>query len=340
MNRKYLSSIILMSGIMGGSLSAAQAGWFNAGSPSATWQNCNADSCQNGGSTTLKSDYAKTKYPILLAHGLAGFSAVGPLQYWHGVSEDLAANGAQVFVAQQASFQSSEIRSEQLLSQVKQILAITGAQKVNLVGHSQGGQSVRYVAGVLPQNVASVTTIAGVHKGTPVADAVIALSKSPVVGDLLTPVVAGAVNAFFSMVGVGSGHYYDQDAMAAMYSLSTAGSLEFNQKFPAGIPASACGSGVERESNGVRYYSWSGAGVVTNLLDPSDYFVGATSLLIPGGSDGLVPQCSSHLGTVIRDNYAFNHFDEVNQILGMVGFLQDPVVPYRQQANRLKNAGL
>jgi hypothetical protein len=36
---------------------------------------------------------------------------------------------------------SSELRGEQLLLQVKQILAITGAEKVNLIGHSHGSQS-------------------------------------------------------------------------------------------------------------------------------------------------------------------------------------------------------
>jgi len=78
----------------------------------------------------------------------------------------------------------------------------------------------------------------------------------------------------------------------------------------------------------------------TNIFDPFDSGLLALSLLIPSQSDGLVSRCSNHLGTVIRDNYAFNHLDEVNQTLGLVGFLQNPVTPYRLQANRLKNLGL
>ncbi len=124
-----------------------------------------------------------------------------------------------------------------------------------------------------------------------------------------------------------------------MYLLTTRGAAEFNQRFPDGVPTTACGTGTELV-NGVRYYSWSGTGVLTNVLDPFDYALAATSLLIPSENDGLVPRCSSHLGTVIRDNYAFNHLDEVNQVLGLVGFLQNPVTPYRIQANRLKNQGL
>lgn len=328
----------LMAGMLVSSGSVVHAGLFDFLAPKASWQNCNVNSCSVGGSTSVTSSYAKTKYPILLAHGMAGFSAVGPLQYWNGITEDLVGNGANVFVAQQASFNSSEVRGEQLLLQAKQVLAITGAQKVNLIGHSHGSQSIRYVAGLIPNQVASVTSVGGPAKGSNVADVVYAVTQSPI-GPAASPIIAGAVNAFFSLVGIGSGHYYDQDAIAGLNSLTTAGSANFNQRFPAGVPTTACGAGTELV-NGVRYYSWSGTGVLTNVLDPMDYGLAATSLLIPGENDGLVPRCSSHLGMVIRDNYAFNHLDEVNQILGLVGFLQNPVTPFRTQANRLKNQGL
>lgn len=338
MKKKYLSAMTLMAGMLISSGSVVHAGLFDFLPPKASWQNCDVNSCTVGGSTNVTSSYAKTKYPILLAHGMAGFSAVGPLQYWNGITEDLVGNGANVFVAQQASFNSSEVRGEQLLIQAKQVLAITGAQKINLIGHSHGTQSVRYVAGLLPNKIASVTAVGGPTKGSDVADVVYEFSKSPV-GPIAAPIIAAGVNAFFSLVGIGSGHYYEQDALAGMYSLTTRGAAEFNQRFPDGVPTTACGTGTELV-NGVRYYSWSGTGVLTNVLDPFDYALAATSLLIPSENDGLVPRCSSHLGTVIRDNYAFNHLDEVNQVLGLVGFLQNPVTPYKIQANRLKNQGL
>lgn len=341
MKKKYLSAIALSAGMLAGGVSTTHASLFGNlfNTKTASWQNCNVNSCSVGGSTKVKSDYSKTKYPILLAHGMAGFSAVGPLQYWNGITEDLVANGATVFVAQQASFNSSEVRGEQLLLQAKQVMAITGAQKVNLIGHSHGSQSVRYVAGILPNNVASVTGVGGPNKGSPVADRIYDLTQIPVVGGVLEPVIAGGLNAFFSLVGIGSGHYYDQNAIAGMESLKTKGATEFNTRFPAGIPTSACGGGAQ-QVNGVRYYSWSGTSKLTNVFDPVDYALVATGLLIPGDSDGLVPRCSSHLGDVIRDNYAFNHLDEVNQVLGLVGLLQDPVTPFRTHANRLKNQGL
>ncbi len=337
--KKYLNAMTLMAGMLVSSGSVVHAGLFDFLAPKASWQNCNVNSCSVGGSARVTSDYAKTKYPILLAHGMAGFSAVGPMQYWHGITEDLVGNGANVFVAQQASFNSSEVRGEQLLLQTKQVLAITGAEKVNLIGHSHGTHSIRYVAGLLPNRVASVTAVGGPVKGSDVADAVYAFTQSPV-GPVATPVLEAAINAFGALVGIGSGNYYDQDALAGLNSLTTAGSADFNQRFPAGVPTTACGSGTELASNGVRYYSWSGTSPFTNALDPMDYALTATSLIIPGESDGLVPRCSSHLGTVIRDNYAFNHLDEVNQVLGLVGFLQNPVTPFRLHANRLKNQNL
>ncbi|KAJ3497312.1 hypothetical protein NLG97_g2001 [Lecanicillium saksenae] len=51
----------------------------------------------------LREDYAAPKYPIVLAHGLFGFSElrIGPrlpaVQYWHGIKDALQANGATVF---------------------------------------------------------------------------------------------------------------------------------------------------------------------------------------------------------------------------------------------------
>src|SRR5690554_7542145 len=88
----------------------------------------------------FKSSYTKTKYPIVLAHGMAGFDNIGPLDYWYQIPSDLEKDGARVFVTQVSSFQSSEFRGEQLLQQVEEILAITGAAKVNLIGHSHGNQ--------------------------------------------------------------------------------------------------------------------------------------------------------------------------------------------------------
>ncbi len=306
----------------------------------ATYQKCSVSGCTTAGSAFVWTSYAQTKYPIVLAHGMAGFSSIAGLEYFYGIGSDLTSNGANVFETQVASFDSSYVRGEQLRSQVQQILAITGAAKVNIIAHSQGAQDSRYVAGVMPSQIASVTTVGGVNAGSPVADFVQSLLGSNA-SSLSMEIVGTAVNAFFTLVGVASGHEYDQNSVAALASLSTSGTAAFNAQFPAGMPTTSCGQGVQKASNGVTYFSWSGTGILTNPANVADPLLALTSTLISGASDGLVPQCSSHLGTVIRDNYNQNHLDEINQVLGLVDpFSVSPVTLYRDHANRLKNLGL
>lgn len=291
------------------------------------------------------STYAATKYPIVLAHGLSGFANIGPIEYWHGIPADLRSNGATVFVTQVSAFQSNEVRGEQLLRQVQEIRAISGAEKVNLIGHSQGGPTTRYVAAMLPEGVASVSTVGGVNKaGSPVADLILSASQLPVIGSIGTDLITKIVNGFGGFLGLTAGEKLPQDSFASLVSLSSAGTADFNARFPAGIPTSACGEGAY-VTNGVRNYSWSGTGVLTNALDPTDVFMGLTSLAFIGKTDwqndGLVGRCGSHFGKVIRDNYFMNHLDEVNLMFGLRSIVEtDPKAVFRQHANRLKLVGL
>ena len=326
---------ILNALLLTGSLVAASA------ASAATYQLCNTSGCRTGGSAFAWTSYAKTKYPIVLAHGIMGFTNVASVEYFYGVAPDLTSNGANVFDTQVSSLDSSYVRGEQLRSQVQTIMAITGAPKVNLIGHSQGAMDARYVAGVIPANIASVTSVGGVNFGTPVADAVSQFVGIPVVGTAVGAASAAVADAFFALIDVASGHYYDQNSLAAMTQLTTASAAIFNAQFPAGLPTTACGNGVQKASNGVSYFSWGGTSPLTNVIDPLDYLFTPTSFIIPSASDGMVPQCSQHLGTNIRDNYAMNHGDEVNQVLGLVSVFEvSPVTIYRDQANRLKNIGL
>ena len=289
-----------------------------------------------GTSAHAASDYAKTRYPIVLVHGLFGFDSFLGLDYFYGIPSALNQDGARVFVAQVSAANSTEVRGEQLLAQVKNIMAITGASKVNLIGHSHGGPTIRYVAGVAPQLVASVTSIGGVNKGSRVADI---LRGTVPAGTLSETLLNNAAKAFVALINLGSGGTsLPQTPTAAMNSLTTAGSLAFNRRFPQAIP-SGCGSGAELV-NGVRYYSWTGTMPVTNVLDVSDGALGIMSLVFGEANDGLVSACSSRLGKHLGD-YRQNHLDEVNQVVGLRDwFSVDPVTLYRQQANRLKLQGL
>ncbi|WP_120997780.1 triacylglycerol lipase [Stutzerimonas urumqiensis] len=290
------------------------------------------------GTAQAATGYTETRYPIVLGHGMLGFDSMLGIDYWYGIPQALRRGGAQVYVTEVSQLNTSEVRGEELLAQVEEIVAISGKPKVNLIGHSHGGPTVRYVAAVRPDLVASVTSVGAPHKGSDVADLIRRIPE----GSAEEAIVAGLVNAMGSLINFlsGSRSSTPQNSLGSLESLNSEGAARFNARFPQGLPTSACGEGAYKV-NGVRYYSWSGTSPMTNPLDISDALTGAGALAFDEANDGLVGRCSSHLGMVIRDNYRMNHLDEVNQTFGLTSLFEtDPVTVYRQHANRLKNAGL
>ncbi|MGK8198392.1 triacylglycerol lipase [Burkholderia cepacia] len=322
--------------------------------------------------TTAVDDYAATRYPIILVHGLTGTDKYGGVvEYWYRIPEDLQAHGAAVYVANLSGFQSDDGpngRGEQLLAFVKQVLAATGAQKVNLIGHSQGGLTSRYVASVAPELVASVTTISTPHWGSQFADFVQQLLQTDPTG-LSSTVLGAFANALGTLTS--SNFNTNQNAIQALSVLTTAKAAAYNQKFPSaglGAPGS-CQTGASTETVGGNthlLYSWGGtaiqptatvAGVTgavdtsvsgaidpANALDPSTLaLLGSGTVMInrsAGPNDGVVSQCSARFGQVLG-TYHWNHTDAINQILGVLGAnVEDPVAVIRTHANRLKNQGV
>ncbi len=290
-------------------------------------------------STTRADTYTQTRYPIVLVHGLLGFdSLLGVLDYFNGIPGELRSGGAQVYVVDVSSANSTALRGEQLIAQLETLKALHGSAKFNLIGHSHGGPTARYAASVRPDLVASVTTVGAPHTGSAVADG-LAVAAPP--GSPQRALIAGFVDAVAAFVAFLSGSANPQNSINALMSLSSSGSAAFNAQHPQGQPTSSCGQGAAVAS-GVRYYSMGGTSVLTNLFDVSDPLLGAGSLFFGfSANDGLVGRCSSHWGTVLRDDYGWNHLDEVNQLVGLRGlFSSSPVSVYRAQANRLKNLGL
>lgn len=282
--------------------------------------------------------YTKTKYPIVLVHGLLGFDSIGPINYWYNIPQALQSGGAKVFVSQESAVNASEVRGEQLLQELRQLQAAYGYTKFNLIGHSQGGQTVRYVAAVAPDLVASVTTVGTPHQGSAAADGIQSLADATGTTGLVEQIVS-AFGSFIDWLAGTPGA--PQDALGALESLNTPGAQAFNASYPQGAPTSSCGQGPA-VVNGIRYYSVGGTSVWTNIFDLSDPALALTSAFFGfTPNDGLVSQCSSHWGTVLRDNYPWNHLDEVNQAFGLRGlFAPDPAAFYRSQANRLQGLGL
>ena len=290
-------------------------------------------------SETLDTGYTETKYPIVLVHGFLGFEQLVGVDYWFQIPETLQQDGAEVFVATVSNTNYPEVRGEQLIDQVEDILAITGAEKVNLIGHSHGGPTTRYAGSVRPDIIASVSSISGVNKGTVVADTLIEWSDNSEVFGTAFDVFISGISEFISFA---SGSDLPLAPIESVRSMTTEASVIFNAAHPGGIPESECGEG-DYEYNGVRYYSWAGAKPATNLFDPLEPITIAFSQFFPEGvaNDGFVDPCTSNLGMVIRNDFSMTHLDEVNQMLGIHDLNEtDPLTVFRTHANRLKNDGL
>ncbi|MEE4674427.1 triacylglycerol lipase [Pseudomonas alliivorans] len=290
-----------------------------------------------------------TRYPLLLVPGLLGFVRLLVYPYWFGIVKALERGGATVIPVMVSGVNSTEIRGEQLLKVIEQTVRETGVAKVNLIGHSQGALTVRYVAARRPDLVASVTSVAGPNYGSELADYLERHFPPGTLGGRVVNAVIGLLA--WAIVAFETGYRgpkLPMDITASHQSLTTTGVALFNRQYPQGLPEVWGGSGAELVE-GVRYYSWSGilkSGVTNrgrNLIDGTNVtcrIFARTFRKERGQSDGMVGRFSSHLGTVIGDDFPLDHFDIVNQTFGLVGKGADPVRLFMEHAARLKAAGL
>lgn len=288
--------------------------------------------------------YTKTKHPIVLVPGIFAFDTIAGIDYWYQIPASLEAKGADVHVAKINAFDSSAMRGETLIAQLEEIQAASGGsiQKFNLMGHSQGGMTARYVMNVRPDLVASVTTMATPHTGSPLADLVTDIAPPESIQGVLFEVFANAVG---DLVNLLSDNQKDQsDIYAMLGEFNQAGAAQFNANFPLGLPASDCGTGpsnVTINGENIKLYSWGGTGHLTGGLDISDALFAITSLAFDEANDGVTGVCANHFGSVLRDDYFMNHLDINNHVLGLVSIFEtNPKTVFKNHANRLKKAGL
>ena len=195
---------------------------------------------------------ARTTYPVVFAHGMAGFDNILGYDYWgddYGTfvgdpcdefleiyCNDDIDSGQKAFVAQVQPFQSSEVRGLDLANDVEGFMATAGASRVNLVGHSQGGLDIRKAARVLYERrgytvVSQAVSISSPHRGSPVAKYILDL------GPGVTSVISALANYYGNVV-----YQSGNDAVAGAkqlvyndYSATdgvTTGMRDFNLKYP------------------------------------------------------------------------------------------------------------
>lgn len=283
--------------------------------------------------------YTQTRHPIVLVHGVTGFNTIGGLiNYFHTIPWNLERSGAKVYTASVSFVNSSEQRGQQLANYINSL----GHAKVNLMAHSQGAPTSRVAAALVPHRIASITSIDGVNKGSRVAD---------VIRGILPPgsyVEGGAdaiANALGDLVNALSGADNPQDGLAALETLTTPGTTSLNDALGwKGVNRNACAGTSEDvwiNGNRIKFFSWTGRGVWTNVFDITDPFLGITALAFGSEpNDGLVRVCSTMMGNVIGTHYDMNHVDAINHLLGARSLWTNPVTLYRTQANRLQNRGL
>jgi triacylglycerol lipase len=112
-----------------------------------------------------------TRYPIVLLHGMAGTDRYfGLLDYFYDIVPLLSGRGFSVSTPVVPPIGSSADRANVLAPQIDAVLAETGAAKVHLVAHSQGGLDARILVSGLgyADRVASITTISSPHAGIPI----------------------------------------------------------------------------------------------------------------------------------------------------------------------------
>ncbi|MBC8071050.1 MAG: triacylglycerol lipase [Deltaproteobacteria bacterium] len=263
-------------------------------------------------------------YPIVLVHGFFGFDELAGIDaatYFFGVVERLEQDGElEVHTPALDPFNDSTVRGLQLLDEVQLVLAASGHAKVNLVGHSQGGLDARVVASLRPDLVASVTTIATPHHGTPVADIVLGVVPDPqaqALADALAQLIGGAL---WSELDANS------SVATALAQLTTAGVATFNATYP--------------DAPGVPYRSFAGRSSLAghdsacvvddaptwitawnDTRDPVDSGLALTasvlsgSLLDPAPNDGLVRAIDARWGD-FRGCVPADHLDEIGQLFG------------------------
>lgn len=219
----------------------------------------------------------RLRHPVVLAHGILGFDElkIGQTknEYFRGVPARLQKVGAKVYAFQVRPTASVAERARELARLVEEL----DVEKVNIIAHSMGGLDARYAISrlQLASRVASLTTIASPHRGTPLADFGTAPFGSGILLHKLIQRLGLTVEGFFD--------------------LTTRRMATFNADVP-DVPGVAYGSYIGRASG--------------KLPEMNPLLLPTHRLLLEraGANDGLVPASSQEwgevLGTLEADHWA------------------------------------
>ncbi|MFQ5479337.1 MAG: esterase/lipase family protein [Candidatus Binatia bacterium] len=210
----------------------------------------------------------RPRYPVVLVHGMLGFDYVeiGATKhdYFRGVVECLRELGIEVYTPRVAGVAAVAVRAQQLSRQIEML----SAQRVNIIAHSMGGLDARYALARLglSRRVASLTTIATPHRGTPIAD-----FGTSIFGEKL------GLRRMLAAAGVDLGAFYD---------VTTARTLTFNEDVEdaPGVTYGCVVATVDGRKGGLNPLLWPGYNYLSAFA---------------GANDGMVPAKSQVWGDVL-----------------------------------------
>lgn len=162
------------------------------------------------------------KYPLLLVHGM-GFRDYKHVGYWGRIPKALEKLGCLVYFGGQDSNGSTETNAQHLARRINEILAQTGAEKVNILAHSKGGMDSRYAISSLKMGdkVASLTTMSTPHHGSKTVDKLLDFP------DWMVRFVGWCADVWFRVLGDREPSTY-----RVFHSFTTTGAEEFNKNNP------------------------------------------------------------------------------------------------------------
>lgn len=165
----------------------------------------------------------RTRYPIVLVHGIF-FRDWQLVNYWGRIPAGLIKNGAEIYYGNQQSAKSVADSAAELKETVLNVIAETGAEKVNIIAHSKGGLDSRYAISRLglDKYVATLTTVNTPHEGCDMVDYL--LKKLP---DGVKSFIEKRYNSAFSKLGDAS-----PDFMAGVKDLSAERAKSYNAEMP------------------------------------------------------------------------------------------------------------
>lgn len=165
----------------------------------------------------------KTKYPILLVHGVF-FRDLKLPNYWGRIPKEFEKNGAVIYYGLHDSAASVADSGEALAKRIKSIVDETGCEKLNIIAHSKGGLDSRYAISCCGADkyVASLTTINTPHRGCMFADYL--LEKIP-------KEIQNSIASFYNETLSGLGDK-SPDFMAAVTDLTAKGCAGLNERMP------------------------------------------------------------------------------------------------------------